>query len=172
MRDRLGCNNGPAATRAGSGLVFDEIDGLPVHVLVVHAAVVVLPLAAVLGVLYVIPRTREWARVPFLLTAVAAVPLVFVARESGKSLQAAIQPAGEVGALVAEHQDRSDLLFGLVIGYAIVAVLVVAATLTPPDPISQLGLALPLMLLYEVSIISVKLVERSRRKALAAAPTD
>ena len=56
--------------------------------------------------------------------------------------------------------------------YAIVAVLVVAATLTPPDPISQLGLALPLMLLYEVSIISVKLVERSRRKALAAAPTD
>jgi sec-independent protein translocase protein TatC len=56
--------------------------------------------------------------------------------------------------------------------YAVVAVLVVAATLTPPDPISQLGLALPLMLLYEVSIISVKLVERSRRKALATAPTD
>ena len=108
--------------------MFDEIDGLPVHVLVVHAAVVVLPLAAVLGVLYVIPRTREWARLPFLLTAVAAVPLVFVARESGKSLQAAIQPAGEVGALVAEHQDRSDLLFGLVIGYAIVAVLAFVAS--------------------------------------------
>lgn len=47
--------------------------------------------------------------------------------------------------------------------YALVAILVVAAFLTPPDPISQLGLALPLLLLYEVSILSVRWVE-SRRK--------
>jgi len=53
--------------------------------------------------------------------------------------------------------------------YAIVAILVVAAFLTPPDPISQLGLALPLLLLYEGSILSVKMVERSRRKAQQAA---
>ena len=37
-----------------------------------------------------------------------------------------------------------------------------AAILTPPDPISQIGLALPTLLLYEVSILSVKLVERQR----------
>ncbi len=48
--------------------------------------------------------------------------------------------------------------------YAFVAVLVVAAFLTPPDPISQLGLALPMLALYEVSIWSVKLVERARAK--------
>jgi sec-independent protein translocase protein TatC len=53
--------------------------------------------------------------------------------------------------------------------YAIVAILAVAAFLTPPDPISQVGLALPLLLLYEVSILSVRMVERSRRKAQAAA---
>jgi len=48
--------------------------------------------------------------------------------------------------------------------YAFVAVLVVAAFLTPPDPISQLGLALPMLLLYEIAILSVKFVERSRKK--------
>jgi sec-independent protein translocase protein TatC len=56
--------------------------------------------------------------------------------------------------------------------YAVVAILVVAAFLTPPDPISQLGLALPLALLYEISILSVRLVERSRRKAEAQAATQ
>ncbi len=48
--------------------------------------------------------------------------------------------------------------------YAIVAILFVAAFLTPPDPISQLGLALPLLLLYEISIISVRIVERRRAR--------
>ncbi len=49
--------------------------------------------------------------------------------------------------------------------YAVVAILVVAAFLTPPDPISQLGLALPLLLLYEISILSVRMVERRRVRA-------
>jgi len=46
--------------------------------------------------------------------------------------------------------------------YAIVGAFAAAAILTPPDPISQIGLALPTLLLYEVSILSVKLVERQR----------
>lgn len=49
--------------------------------------------------------------------------------------------------------------------YAIVVVLIVAAFLTPPDPISQISLAVPMMLLYEVSILSVKWVERSRKRS-------
>ena len=53
--------------------------------------------------------------------------------------------------------------------YAIVAILVFAAFITPPDPISQIGLALPLYLLYEVSIFSVRWVERARAAAEAAA---
>ena len=35
-----------------------------------------------------------------------------------------------------------------------------AAILTPPDPITQIGLALPLLLLYEISIFTVKLIEK------------
>jgi sec-independent protein translocase protein TatC len=53
--------------------------------------------------------------------------------------------------------------------YAIVAVFVVAAVLTPPDVISQLALALPTLLLYEVSIWLVAAAERKREEARAAA---
>jgi sec-independent protein translocase protein TatC len=52
--------------------------------------------------------------------------------------------------------------------YAIVAILAAAALLTPPDPISQIGLSLPLYALYELSILSVKLVERQRAARIAA----
>lgn len=52
--------------------------------------------------------------------------------------------------------------------YAIVGVVVVAAVVTPPDPISQLMLAVPLVLLYEVSIWCVRLIEFRRRRAEAA----
>ncbi len=43
--------------------------------------------------------------------------------------------------------------------YAIVGLFVVAAVLTPPDPISQLGLAVPLIALYEISILAACFVE-------------
>lgn len=56
--------------------------------------------------------------------------------------------------------------------YAIVGILAVAAFLTPPDPISQIGLALPMYLLYELSILSVRWVERSRAAAPAAESTE
>lgn len=58
--------------------------------------------------------------------------------------------------------------------YAIVGILAVAAFLTPPDPISQIGLALPMYLLYEVSILSVRWVEQKRaaREAAEAASSS
>jgi sec-independent protein translocase protein TatC len=48
--------------------------------------------------------------------------------------------------------------------YAIVLVFVVAAVLTPPDIFSQVSLAVPLLLLFEISIWSCKLVEKQRAK--------
>jgi sec-independent protein translocase protein TatC len=44
--------------------------------------------------------------------------------------------------------------------YVVVMIFAAAAILTPPDPITQIGLALPLLLLYELSIITVKFVEK------------
>jgi sec-independent protein translocase protein TatC len=52
--------------------------------------------------------------------------------------------------------------------YFIVGAFILAAILTPPDVISQMSLAVPLMLLYEGSILSVKIVEK-RAKADEAA---
>ncbi|MER9014726.1 twin-arginine translocase subunit TatC [Mesorhizobium sp. M0898] len=48
--------------------------------------------------------------------------------------------------------------------WAIVIAFVVAAVLTPPDPMSQIGLAIPTILLYEVSIWSARLIERSKER--------
>ena len=48
--------------------------------------------------------------------------------------------------------------------YVIVIIFAVAAILTPPDPITQVGLAIPLLLLYELSIFTVKFIEKKKEK--------
>jgi sec-independent protein translocase protein TatC len=52
--------------------------------------------------------------------------------------------------------------------YAILIVFIVAAVLTPPDPISQIALALPTIGLYELSIFAVKLAEKQHAASAAA----
>jgi sec-independent protein translocase protein TatC len=44
--------------------------------------------------------------------------------------------------------------------YVIVIIFIIAAIITPPDPISQIGLAIPLMILYELSILIIKSLEK------------
>jgi uncharacterized membrane protein len=67
--------------------MFDTINGLPVHALVVHAVVVLLPLLSVITVVFVIrPRWRKelpWA----ILGNAAALAAAYVAKESGEKLQ-------------------------------------------------------------------------------------
>jgi len=53
--------------------------------------------------------------------------------------------------------------------HAIVVVFILAAVLTPPDPISQMALALPTLGLYELSIFAVKFAEKQRAANAAAA---
>ena len=48
--------------------------------------------------------------------------------------------------------------------YFIVIIFAAAAILTPPDPITQIGLAIPLLILYELSIFSVKFIENKNLK--------
>jgi sec-independent protein translocase protein TatC len=52
--------------------------------------------------------------------------------------------------------------------FAIVGVFIIAAVLTPPDPISQVSMAVPLMGLYEISVQAVRFLESRRKKAEAA----
>lgn len=48
--------------------------------------------------------------------------------------------------------------------YAILVTFIAAAVLTPPDPVSQIGLAVPTLLLYEVSIFMARMIEKRRQE--------
>ncbi len=52
--------------------------------------------------------------------------------------------------------------------YAVVIIVIAAAVLTPPDPISQIGLAVPLYLLYELSILTARMAEKKKAEREAA----
>ena len=52
--------------------------------------------------------------------------------------------------------------------WAIVIAFIVAAVITPPDPVSQIGLALPTILLYEISIFLCRRIEKARLAEEAA----
>ena len=48
--------------------------------------------------------------------------------------------------------------------YVVVMIFAAAAILTPPDPITQIGLAIPLLILYELSIFSVSIIEKKQEE--------
>ena len=53
--------------------------------------------------------------------------------------------------------------------YAIVGVFVAAAILTPPDVISQIGLAIPIIILNEMSIVGARMIEKKKAKRAGGA---
>ena len=53
--------------------------------------------------------------------------------------------------------------------YAIVGAFAIAAVLTPPDIVSQLLLAVPLCLLYELALIAIWFTEKRRKKVVETA---
>lgn len=94
-----------------------EIGGLPLHPLVVHATVVLTPLAVAFVLAYaVLPRYRWLTRWPTGLLLAGALAAVLVARASGQSL---LESRPALAPLVKTHQDRADILAVLTVVLAV-----------------------------------------------------
>ncbi|HZX02397.1 DUF2231 domain-containing protein [Kribbella sp.] len=107
--------------------MFERFGNLPLHVLVIHLAVVVLPVSALTAMAFVaVPKWRRLLRWPALVLGVGALICAFVAKKSGDAFVAALP---QLRQLVAVHRSRGNLLLWLVLAFTI---LVVAAFLLLP----------------------------------------
>jgi hypothetical protein len=114
--------------------MFERFGDLPLHVLVIHAAVVVLPLAALAGIAFaVVPQWRWLLRWPVLLLGLGTFVLAYVAKESGEAFIAANTALAQT---VKVHQDRGNLLFWYALAFAVVA-LVAVVLLPGPSPLAS-----------------------------------
>ena len=109
-----------------------EVNGLPLHPLVVHAVVVLGPLAALTGLAYaLVPRWRWVLRWPLVALAVVTAVAALAAVAAGEDLLAA-RP--ELEPLVEEHEGRGEWLRNISLmlpGWAAFAVLYRTAAARP-----------------------------------------
>jgi len=97
-------------------------NGLPLHPLVVHAVVVLVPLTLLAAIGFaVLPRQRWLLRWPLAAGAIVSVVTTFVARQSGEKLETSFQNSP----LVKIHVDRANLFVLLVYVFAIIALIAV-----------------------------------------------
>ncbi|GAA1504513.1 hypothetical protein GCM10009677_40870 [Sphaerisporangium rubeum] len=114
--------------------MFDQIFGLPAHPLIVHTAVIFIPLLAVGSVVFgVVPRLRPRLGWAVVLLAVVSPIAAFVAKESGEALfernfggQAPDSPAG---AALDEHMSYANPLLLSALGLGVAALLLVYSSL-------------------------------------------
>lgn len=112
--------------------MFEEILGLPAHPLLVHSAVVLVPLLIVVGIAYgIIPPLRRKLDLVLVVLALVAPGAVYAARESGaafeRRLAARDQLPPELGAKVSAHSELSETLWWLALALGGLALLLVAA---------------------------------------------
>lgn len=112
--------------------IVDTFNGLPLHVLVVHAAVIVTPLAALVALSLVRPSWRMRLRWPAAAAVLGAWLLVWLARGSGQALATSIadQLKGTpTGTAVMTHMGFANRLN--VVLFTLLVVLVLFAALLP-----------------------------------------
>ena len=106
--------------------MFSSIGDLPLHPLVLHAAVLGLPVTLLLAILFAVPRTRAWARWPLAIAGVGSLAAVFLARASGAALMQVLLEnetlGGEALNLVIRHSQLAGQLFWIALVLAVLAV--------------------------------------------------
>jgi hypothetical protein len=102
-----------------------EINGLPLHALIVHATVVLVPLAAIAaGLFAVVPDWRFVLRWPVLVSTVVSFVILFITKLSGQNLKNTrfASATGVLKERIAAHQQRANTLFLISIGFVVVVV--------------------------------------------------
>lgn len=121
----------------GSGGPFDLINGIPVHPLVVHAAVVLVPLTA-LGLITMAIWPRFSARYGWLVVASGVVAALssFAAKESGEALEDRLTEPGF------DHAELGDLMpiFAAVLLIAVVGLWLIDRSAPAEGPVTRRGL--------------------------------
>lgn len=121
-------------------MIPKQFHDLPVHALAVHATVVLIPLSALMAVLFVIPRTRHWAAHAMAIVTAAAAISTYVSRESGFNMKAHVAgfsgSAAEfdkstLGQAILHHQSLANQLCYIMIPYTIVVLVVYLMWLQP-----------------------------------------
>ncbi|HET7821667.1 MAG TPA: DUF2231 domain-containing protein [Ornithinibacter sp.] len=98
--------------------MFDTIGGIPLHPLIVHAVVVLVPLASLLLLLAAVsPRIRHWAGILTPITATLALIMTPLATQSGEALEKRV----EASPTLEEHTELGDSLLYFVLVLAILA---------------------------------------------------
>lgn len=102
-----------------------EIAGLPAHILLIHAVVVLAPLAGLAAVVYAaVPRWRPYLAWPLGVLSLFLVPLSLLTAEAGEQLE----ESGPASALIREHAEQGDVLKAVsVVFFAVVAASLVAS---------------------------------------------
>jgi hypothetical protein len=139
-----------------------EINGLPLHPLIVHAVVVFVPLGALSAILFALmPRWRWLLRWPTLLLALAAVALTRIAVVSGGQLKADRDLGGD---LLARHQAWGHRLEYAVWVLAIVAIIAwwvmpyvvpLVGRVDRPSPVPSLTMAVTVVLPIAAAVVLV-----------------
>ncbi|MCW2737383.1 DUF2231 domain-containing protein [Nocardioides sp.] len=94
---------------------------MPLHPLVVHAVVVLGPLAALTGLAYAaVPRWRWLLRWPLVALALVTGVAAVLATQSGESL---LESRPELEPLVEEHEEHGELMRNVALGYVLVSAL-------------------------------------------------
>jgi hypothetical protein len=139
--------------------VFDQINGLPVHALVLHAAVVFVPLLALAAIVYaLVARWRSRIGWAVLLLAIVAPVSALVTMLSGTQLYDNLKSEGRVSdagiAILDDHMGFGTLTFWFSLALGIVSLIMVIATQRNsaklPRP-ADLGLSVVMVALAAIS---------------------
>jgi uncharacterized membrane protein len=138
--------------------VFDQINGLPVHALVLHAAVVFVPLLALGAIAYaLVPRWRPKLGWAVALLAVAAPIATFVAKESGTELYNRLIGQGLKGPgkeILDDHMGFGTRTFWFTLALGVASLVLVALTWRRTGRLPLIGEAVGAVVLVVLAVIS------------------